>query len=81
MKCVLQENRKNKKYEGNKNIGLSEMHNMFVAADEEKRKALFKILQKRKYGAMFTSELKYVHIRTRRWLSNPMLEDSVSQCH
>ena len=38
MKCVLQEKRKNKKYKGKKNIGLSEMHNIFVAADEEKRK-------------------------------------------
>ena len=41
MKRVLQENRKNKKYEG-KNIGLSEMHNIFVAADEEKRKTFMK---------------------------------------
>ena len=39
----LQENRKNKKYEGEiKNIGLSEMHNIFVAADEEKRKKFMK---------------------------------------
>ena len=42
MKGVLQENRKNKKYEGKKNIGLSEMHNIFVAADEEKRKTFMK---------------------------------------
>jgi len=34
--------RKNKKYEGKKNIGLSEMHNIFVAADEEKRKTFMK---------------------------------------
>ena len=37
----LQENRKNKKYEGKKDIGLSEMH-VFVAADEEKRKTFIK---------------------------------------
>ena len=42
MKRVLQENRKNKKYEGKKSIGLSEMHNIFVAADEEKRKTFMK---------------------------------------
>ena len=43
MKHALQENRKNKKYEGKKkNIGLSEMHNIFVAADEEKRKTFMK---------------------------------------
>ena len=36
MKRVLQENKKNKKYEGKKH-GLSEKHNIFVAADEEKR--------------------------------------------
>ena len=42
MKRELQENRKNKKYEGKKNIGLSEMHNIFVAADEEKRKKFMK---------------------------------------
>ena len=42
MKRVLQENRKNKKYEEKKNIGLSEMHNIFVAADEEKRKTFMK---------------------------------------
>jgi len=35
-------NRKNKKYEGKKNIGLSEMHNIFVAAGEEKRKTFMK---------------------------------------
>ena len=43
MKCVLLEKRKNKKYEERKkNIGLSEMHNIFVAADEEKRKTFMK---------------------------------------
>ena len=42
MKRVLEENRKNKKYEEKKNIGLSEMHNIFVAADEEKRKKFMK---------------------------------------
>ena len=42
MKRVLQEKRKNKKYEGKKNIGLSEMYNIFVAADEEKRKTFMK---------------------------------------
>ena len=42
MKRVLQEKRKNKKYAGKKNIGLSEMHNIFVAADEEKRKTFMK---------------------------------------
>ena len=41
MKCV-QEKRKNKKYEGKKNIGLSEINNIFVAADEEKRKTFMK---------------------------------------
>ena len=41
----LQENRKNKKYKGKKkNIGLSQTHNcnIFVAADEEKRKTFMK---------------------------------------
>lgn len=42
MEGVLQEKRKNKKYKGKKNIGLSEMHNIFVAADEEKRKTFMK---------------------------------------
>ena len=43
MKHALQENRKNKKYEERKkNVGLSEMHNIFVAADEEKRKTFMK---------------------------------------
>ena len=32
--------RKQKEYKGKKNIGLSEMHNIFVAADEEKRKTV-----------------------------------------
>ena len=42
MKCVLQEKRKKKKYKGKKNIGCSEMHNIFVAANEAKRKTFMK---------------------------------------
>ena len=44
MKRVLhdQEKRKNKKYKAKKNKGLSEMHNIFVAADEETRKTFMK---------------------------------------
>ena len=34
--------RKKKVYKGKKNIGLSEIHNIFVAADEEKRKKIMK---------------------------------------
>ena len=35
--------KKKERYEGKeKNIGLSEMHNIFVAADEEKRKTFMK---------------------------------------
>ena len=42
LKHALQEKRKNKKYEVKKHIGLSEMHNIFVAANEEKRKTFMK---------------------------------------
>ena len=41
MKRVLQENSTRNTKE-KKNIGLSEMHNIFVAADEEKRKTFMK---------------------------------------
>ena len=42
IKRVLQEVEKTRNMKEKKNIGLSEMHNIFVAADEEKRKTFMK---------------------------------------
>ena len=48
MKRVLQEKRKiQQEIRRKKNIGLSEMHNIFVAADEEKRMIIRRKLAKK----------------------------------